>query len=260
MLDRIVSLLEAEPGRWDTRSLRIIFSSGSQLEAELVRRTQRAVGDAVYNFYGSTEVAWGTFATPEDLRALPGTAGRTPFGTMVRLLDSAGRPVHGAGRAGRIFVGNGFQFDGYTGGGGKESLEGLMSTGDVGHFDEARRLFVDGRGDALIVSGGENIFPSEVEELLLTHPAVEDAEFGQRLVAYVVRWPGAELSEDGVREFVKQNLARCKVPCDVTFLDQLPRNRPARCWSGSSAPTSRTDSFVRVISSLPRTVVKVTRR
>jgi fatty-acyl-CoA synthase len=232
MLQRIVSLLEAEPGRWDTRSLRIIFSSGSQLEAELVRRTQRAIGDVLYNFYGSTEVAWATFATPEDLRAAPGTAGRPPFGTIVRLFDSGGRPVYGAGRTGRIFVGNGFQFDGYTGGGGKEMLNGLMSTGDVGHFDEAGRLFVDGRDDDMIVSGGENIFPSEVEELLLTHAAVdeaavvgvEDAEFGQRLAAYVVRRPGAELSEDDVREFVKRNLARYKVPRDVTFLDQLPRN------------------------------------
>ena len=232
MLQRIVSLLEAEPGRWDTSSLRIIFSSGSQLEAELVRRTQRAIGDVLYNFYGSTEVAWATFATPEDLRAAPGTAGRPPYGTIVRLYDADGRPVHGLGTTGRIFVGNGYQFDGYTGGGGKEVIDGLMSTGDVGHFDAAGRLFVDGRDDDMIVSGGENIFPSEVEELLLTHPAVEEAavvgvsddKFGQRLAAFVVRRPGAELSDDEVREFVRQNLARYKVPRDVTFLERLPRN------------------------------------
>jgi fatty-acyl-CoA synthase len=232
MLQRIVALLEAEPGRWDTSSLRIIFASGSQLEAELVRRTQRAIGDVLYNFYGSTEVAWATFATPEDLRAAPGTAGRPPYGTILRLYDDGGRPVYGAGNPGRIFVGNGFQFDGYTGGGGKEMIDGLMSTGDVGHFDTAGRLFVDGRDDDMIVSGGENIFPSEVEELLLRNPAVEeasvigvdDAEFGQRLAAFVVRRPGVELSEDGVRDFVKQNLARYKVPRDVTFVDELPRN------------------------------------
>ena len=233
MLQRIVSLLEAEPARWgDTGSLRIIFSSGSQLEAELVRRTQRAIGDVLYNFYGSTEVAWATFATPEDLRAAPGTAGRPPYGTIVRLYDFEGRPIDDVGTTGRIFVGNGYQFDGYTGGGGKEMIDGLMSTGDVGHFDGDGRLFVDGRDDDMIVSGGENIFPSEVEELLLTHPAVEeaavigveDAEFGQRLAAFVVRRPGTELSEDEVREFVKQNLARYKVPRDVAFLEQLPRN------------------------------------
>jgi fatty-acyl-CoA synthase len=133
MLQRIVSELEAsEPGQWDTSSLRIVFLSGSQLEAELVHRAQRTIGDKLYNFYGSTEVAWATFATPDDLRAAPGTAGRPPFGTIVALYDDAGRRVGGAGEVGRIFVGNGFQFEGYTGGGGKEIIDRLMSTGDIG--------------------------------------------------------------------------------------------------------------------------------
>ncbi len=232
MLARIVSLLEAQPGRWDTGSLRIVFASGSQLEAELVRRTQRTIGDKLYNFYGSTEVAWATFATPQDLRAAPGCAGRPPFGTILALFDDQGRRVQGAGRVGRIFVGNGFQFDGYTGGGNKEMLEGLMSTGDVGHFDHAGRLFIDGRDDDMIVSGGENLFPGEVEELLITHPAIEEAavigvddeEFGQRLAAFVVVAPGQTISEDEVRDLVKANLARYKVPRDVHFLGELPRN------------------------------------
>ncbi|HEV3128303.1 MAG TPA: AMP-binding protein [Solirubrobacteraceae bacterium] len=232
MLQRMVTLVEEHPGRWDTSSLRIVFSSGSQLEAELVRRAQRVLGDVLYNFYGSTEVAWATFATPEDLRAAPGTAGRPPFGTIVRLYDADGRPVQGDGVVGRIFVGNGFQFDGYTGGGNKEIIDGLMSTGDVGHFDADGRLFVDGRDDDMIVSGGENLFPGEVEELLITHEAIEEAavigvddpEFGQRLAAYVVLRTGRELGEEEVKEFVKANLARYKVPRDVHFLDALPRN------------------------------------
>ena len=140
--------------------------------------------------------------------------------------------MEGPGRIGRIFVGNGFQFEGYTGGGGKEVIDGLMSTGDVGHFDAGGRLFIDGRDDDMIVSGGENLFPGEVEELLITHPAIEeaavigvdDAEFGKRLAAFVVRRGDAELSEDEVRDFVKQNLARFKVPRDVVFIDELPRN------------------------------------
>src|SRR5436305_8570937 len=232
MLKRIVSCLEQHPGRWDTSSLRIVFSSGSQLEAELVRRAQRTLGDVLYNFYGSTEVAWATFATPEDLRAAPGTAGRPPYGTVVRLYDFDGGPVSGVGAVGRIFVGNGFQFDGYTGGGNKEMIDGLMSTGDVGHFDAAGRLFVDGRDDDMIVSGGENLFPAEIEELLFTHPAIEEAavigvddpEFGQRLDAFVVLRPSQSLGEDEVKEFVKANLARYKVPRQVHFLPELPRN------------------------------------
>jgi fatty-acyl-CoA synthase len=231
MLRRIVGALEAEPGRHDTSSLRIVFCSGSQLEADLVRRAHRTIGEKLYNFYGSTEVAYATFATPEDLRAAPGCAGRVPFGAVVKLYDADDRPVHGPGAVGRIFVGNGFEFDGYTGGGNKEVIDGLMSTGDVGHFDDAGRLFVDGRDDDMIVSGGENLYPGEVEELLITHDAVEEAsvivvddeEFGKRLAAYVVPKPGAVLSEDDIREFVKRSLARYKVPRDVIFIDELPR-------------------------------------
>jgi fatty-acyl-CoA synthase len=232
MLQRIVSVLEEQPGRYDTTSLRIVFCSGAQLEAELVRRAQRTIGDKLYNFYGSTEVAYATFATPDDLRVAPGTAGRVPFGAVVRLFDMDGNTVDEPGRPGRIFVGNGFQFEGYTGGGDKERIGELMSTGDMGHFDADGRLFVDGRDDDMIVSGGENLFPGEVEELLLTHPAIEEAaaigvdddEFGTRLAAYVVPKPGESVSEDEVREFVKENLARYKVPRDVNFLDELPRN------------------------------------
>ena len=233
MLRRIVSVLEgASAGAYDTSSLRLVFVSGSQLEAELVRRTQATIGDKLYNFYGTTEVAYATFATPEDLRAAPGCAGRPPFGAVVRLYDEHGRRVTGPGRVGRIFVGNSFQFEGYTGGGGKQLIDGLMSTGDVGHFDAGGRLFVDGRDDDMIVSGGENLFPGEVEELLVTHPAIEeaavigvdDAEFGKRLAAFVVLRPQTQLTEDEVREFVKRNLARFKVPRDVVFLDELPRN------------------------------------
>ena len=232
MLQRIVGVLEDQPGRYDTSSLRIVFCSGSQLEADLVGRARRTIGEKLYNFYGSTEVAYATFATPEDLRLAPGTAGRVPFSAVVRLYDFDGRPVVGPGRTGRIFVGNPFQFDGYTGGGNKEVIDGLMSTGDVGHFDSDGRLFVDGRDDEMIVSGGENLFPGEIEELLHSHPGVEevaaigvpDEEFGQRLAVFVVRKPGAELTADEVREFVKDNLARYKAPRDVEFLDELPRN------------------------------------
>ncbi len=232
MLARLITQLEESPGRWDLGSLRVVFLSGAQLEAELVRRAHRTIGGKLYNFYGTTEVAWATFATPADLREAPGCAGRAPFGTILRLYDRDGRPVHGAGQVGRIFVGNGFQFEGYTGGGHKEMIDGLMSTGDVGHFDAAGRLFIDGRDDDMIVSGGENVFPSEVEELLLTHPGVaeasvvgvEDREFGQRLAAFVVCRGEHELSEEDVQSFVKANLARYKIPREVHFLAELPRN------------------------------------
>jgi len=188
-------------------------------------------GEVLYNLYGSTEVAWATIATPADLRAAPGTAGRPPMGTIVKLLDADGREVAG-GESGRIFVANELMFEGYTGGGGKEIVQGLMSTGDVGHFDAQGRLFVDGRDDEMIVSGGENVFPREVEDLLSNHAGIEEAavvgvpdeQFGQRLKAFVVARNGTKLSEAAVKDYVKANLARFQVPRDVVFLAELPRN------------------------------------
>jgi fatty-acyl-CoA synthase len=231
MLQRILDLGPETIARYDLRCLEVIALSGSALPGEMATRAMDTFGEILYNLYGSTEVAWATIATPEDLRAAPGTAGRPPTGTVVKLLDADGREVQ-RGKEGRIFVANEMMFEGYTGGGGKEIVRGLMSTGDVGHFDEDGRLFVDGRDDEMIVSGGENVFPREVEDLLADHGEIEEAavvgvmdvEFGQRLKAFVVLRDGRELTEAEIKSYVKQNLARYKVPREVVFLDQLPRN------------------------------------
>jgi acyl-CoA synthetase (AMP-forming)/AMP-acid ligase II len=231
MLQRIMELPSETIERYDTSSLKVIALSGSALPGELAIRAMDTFGDVLYNLYGSTEVAWATIATPEDLRAAPGTAGRPPLGTVVKLLDEQGREVP-RGQNGRIFVANEMVFDGYTGGGNKEIVEGLMSTGDVGRLDSGGRLFVDGRDDEMIVSGGENVFPREVEDLLADHEAIEeaavigvqDAEFGQRLKAFVVARDSSGLDEESVKEYVKHNLARYKVLREVVFVDELPRN------------------------------------
>jgi acyl-CoA synthetase (AMP-forming)/AMP-acid ligase II len=229
MLQRILELGEGTLKHYDLRRLRVIAASGSALPGELAVKVMDAFGDVLYNLYGSTEVAWATIATPAELRAAPGTAGTPPKGTIVKLYDPEGKEV-AQGETGRIFVGNEMLFEGYTGGGGKDVIDELMSTGDVGHFDEGGRLFVDGRDDEMIVSGGENVFPREVEDLLADHPKIEEAavvgveddEWGQRLAAFVVT--SGDLGEDEVKGYVKENLARYKVPRDVVFLDELPRN------------------------------------
>jgi acyl-CoA synthetase (AMP-forming)/AMP-acid ligase II len=231
MLQRILELPPETIAKYDLHALRVVALSGSALPGELATRAMDLLGDVLYNLYGSTEVAQATVATPEDLRAAPGTAGKPPLGTVVKLLDEHGREVP-RGQSGRIFVANELMFDGYTGGGGKEIVDGLMSTGDVGHFDEGGRLFVDGRDDEMIVSGGENVFPREVEDLLADHAEIEEAavvgvadkEFGQRLRAFVVPRNGARLSEEEIKRYVKENLARFKVPREVVFLEELPRN------------------------------------
>jgi acyl-CoA synthetase (AMP-forming)/AMP-acid ligase II len=231
MVQRILALPEETLGRYSLPSLRITSLSGSALPGELAIEWMDSFGDNVYNLYGSTEVAYATVATPEDLRAAPGTAGKPPRGTKIRLYDEHGREVP-QGEVGRIFVGNEMAFEGYTGGGGKEIIDGLYSSGDVGHIDEAGRLFIDGRDDEMIVSGGENVFPREVEDLLADHDAVEevavigvaDAEFGQRLKAFVVVRSGVEVSDGDLTAHVKAHLASYKAPREVEFLDELPRN------------------------------------
>jgi fatty-acyl-CoA synthase len=231
MLQRMLELGYDVVAARDTSSLKVIFVSGSALSVDLVKRSLKAFGPVVYNMYGSTEIAYATIATPKDLGDEPGSVGKVVRGVVVKLLDDDGEEVK-AGETGRIFVGNAAQFEGYTGGETKEQIKGLMSSGDVGHFDPKGRLFIDGRDDEMIVSGGENVFPAEVEELLAGHEAIEEAavigvddeKFGQRLKAFVVVRGDKDLSEDKVKDYVKDNLARYKVPREVVFMDELPRN------------------------------------
>jgi fatty-acyl-CoA synthase len=231
MLQRMLGLGEEEIRRRDLSSLRVVFCAGSQLPAEVAQRATEVLGEVIYNLYGSTEVAVATLATPKDVREAPTSVGRAALGSRVKLFDENGREVP-RGERGRVFVATTMPFEGYTGGGGKEIIDGLLATGDIGHFDSDGRLYIDGRDDDMIVSGGENVFPGEVEELLLTHPAivdaaaigVEDPDFGQRLRAFVVLRDGEQLGEDEVKQFVKENLARFKVPREVVFMDELPRN------------------------------------
>ncbi|HWF24317.1 MAG TPA: AMP-binding protein [Solirubrobacteraceae bacterium] len=239
MLQRMLALDPRELAGYDTTSLRVIALSGSALPADLVNRGMNAFGSVLYNLYGSTEVAWATIATPKDLRAAPGTAGKPPRGTIVKLYADDGHEVP-SGERGRIFVGNELLFEGYTGGGSKDMIDGLMATGDVGHFDADGRLFIDGRSDDMIVSGGENVFPAEIEDTIAGHPdvveaaviGVPDPDYGQRLKAFVVARPGTRLSEKAVKDHVKSNLARYKVPRDIELVDELPRNATGKVLKG----------------------------
>ncbi|MDQ3644161.1 MAG: AMP-binding protein, partial [Actinomycetota bacterium] len=214
MMQRILDLPEATRRRYDVSSLRVVAASGSALPGDLATQWMDDFGDSLYNLYGSTEVAWATIATPDDMRAAPGSAGKPPRGTVLKLYDDKGMEVP-RGETGRIFVGNEMLFEGYTGGGSKDEIDGLMATGDVGRLDDAGRLFVEGRDDEMIVSGGENLFPKEVEDLISRHGdvaevaaiGVDDEKFGQRLRAFVVPCSGRSPSEDELKSYVKSNLA-----------------------------------------------------
>lgn len=229
MLQRMLALEPEQLDGIDLSRVRVVASSGSALPATLAQAWMDRFGDNLYNIYGSTEVAYASIATPEDLRADATSAGKPPYGTVVKILDDRGRELP-QGETGRIFVGNGLLFEGYTSGGSKEVVDGLMCSGDVGYYDEAGRLHVAGRDDDMIVSGGENVFPQEVEDCLVAHEAVQevaaigvaDDDYGQRLRAFVVR--NRDVSAEELRDHVKANLARFKVPREIVFLDELPRN------------------------------------
>jgi len=231
MLQRIMQLPRETLDSYDLSRVEVVAASGSALPGDLGTDWMDQFGDNLFNVYGSTEVAYATIASPADLREAPGTAGRPPFATVVKILDEDGGELP-HGEAGRIFVGNSILFEGYTGGGGKDLVDGLMATGDVGRFDEGGRLIVEGRDDEMIVSGGENVFPAEVEDCLTRHDAVveaaavgvDDEDYGKRLRAFVVLADGADASEEDLKAYVKENLARYKVPREIVFLDELPRN------------------------------------
>ncbi|MET7770052.1 acyl-CoA synthetase [Nocardia sp. NPDC005366] len=232
MLQRIIDLGPEVLEKYDTSSLRVIFAAGSSISPDLSRRTAETFGDVLYNLYASTEVAVAAVATPDDMRIAPGTVGRPPVGCRVAIYDEHRNRITTPGVVGTIFVSSGLSFAGYTDGRHKEIVDGLLSSGDVGHFDADGRLFIDGRDDDMIVSGGENVYPLEVENLLVGRPdvleaaviGIEDRDFGKRLRAFVVPAEGAARDPQEIKDYVKANLARHKVPRDVIFIDELPRN------------------------------------
>jgi fatty-acyl-CoA synthase len=214
--------------------LRYIASSGSAIHPSVVEELLVTFGPVLYNTYGSTEASIATIAAPADLASQASTAGRVVPGVRVAVLDDRNVAV-ADGTPGRIFVDAGGGFEGYTGGGDKERVGALVSTGDTGRFVNGL-LFVEGRSDDMIVSGGENVFPDEVEAVIAAMAGVADVAvvgvpddaFGQRLAAYVVKRPNAKVSADEVRDEVRAKLARYKVPRDVQFVNVLPRTESGK--------------------------------
>jgi fatty-acyl-CoA synthase len=193
-------------------------------------RIRAEFGDVVYNNYNATEAGMIATATPADLRAAPETAGRPADGTELRILDGDLHEV-AAGEVGQIFVRSSTLFDGYTSGTTKDFHDGFMASGDMGYLDSSGLLFVVGRDDEMIVSGGENVYPIEVEKTLVAHSGVaeaavlgvDDEQYGQRLAAFVVPASDASVTVDDLKQHVRDSLANYKVPRDITILDELPR-------------------------------------
>jgi acyl-CoA synthetase (AMP-forming)/AMP-acid ligase II len=231
VLARILDLPEAARARNPVPALRVVMSSGDRLDPSLAQRFMDSYGDILYNGYGSTEVGIGALATPADLRAAPETVGKPVAGCPVRIFDDNDEPV-GPHVTGRVFVGGDLASEGYTGGGAKAVVNGMTSTGDMGYLDGSGRLFIVGREDDMIISGGENVYPRAVENALAEHPdvadnavvGVSDERFGHRLAAYVVPRPDSNVDEEALREYLQNRVSRFEQPRDIHFLTSLPRN------------------------------------
>lgn len=237
MLQRILALPNLDRREARQLSLRMIVTGAAPISSSTVSGVLDAFGPILVNGYGSTEAGVVAIASPKDLVASPNTIGRTALGVSVRILREDRRPA-ATGETGMIFVRGGLEYEGYTPDKAtrptaKEIVDGHVNTGDMGHFDDDGRLYIDGRSDDMIVSGGENVFPGEVEDHLTTYPGITDAvvigvpdeEFGQVLHAFVVAAGGAPApSEEVLRTHVRQGLERYKVPKRFIVLDEIPRN------------------------------------
>ncbi|MCV7299251.1 bile acid CoA ligase [Mycobacterium barrassiae] len=243
MFDRIMDLPDEVRNRYSAKSLRFATASGSRMRPDVVIKFMDQFGDVIYNNYNATEAGMIATATPQDLRAAPDTAGKPADGTEIRIYDDTFNEVP-AGETGRIFVRSGTLFDGYTSGNTKDFHDGFMSSGDVGYLDAAGRLFVVGRDDEMIVSGGENVYPIEVEKTLAAHDdvaeaavlGVDDEQYGQRLVAFVVLEAGASTTPEELKQHVRENLANYKVPREITVLDELPRGSTGKILRNELRP------------------------
>jgi acyl-CoA synthetase (AMP-forming)/AMP-acid ligase II len=231
VLARILDLPERVRARNPLTYLRVVLSSGDRLDPNLGQRFMDAYGDILYNGYGSTEVGIGALATPADLREAPETVGKPVAGCPVRIFDKNDRPV-GPRVTGRIFVGGELASEGYTDGGAKAVVGTMTSTGDMGYLDNSGRLYIVGREDDMIISGGENVYPRAVENALAEHPdvadnaviGVPDEQFGHRLAAFVVAQPGRSLDPEGLRDYLKGRVSRFEQPRDINIVDSIPRN------------------------------------
>ncbi len=234
MLVRINALNEDTKSSYDTSSLRWVMSGAAPLSTATASAFQDHFGPILHNFYGATETGTVTHAKPEDHCEHPGTVGRPLRGNELRILDEEGEELP-PGEVGELYVRNGMLIGGYyrNHDATMASLrEGFFSVGDLAKLDEDGYLYLASRKHDMVISGGVNIYPREIEEVLHHHAdimeaaviGVPDDEWGESLRAFVVARPGSGLSEFLVVEHCKAHLAGYKQPRSVVFLDEMPRN------------------------------------
>lgn len=234
MAQRILNLPAATLERYRPRDLTGLVFGAAPFPAELRKRVTAYFGEVAYDFYGSTETGWVTLAKPEDIRRHPDSVGKVIAGNDVRVLDDA-RNVLPPGSVGELFVRNSMSIEHYHGdpeATAKSRHGEFFSVGDLARVDSEGYVFLAGRKVDMVISGGVNLYPVEIEDVLRQHPAVEDCaiigvpdvDWGEALVAYVVKRAGQKVTANQLLEHCASELARYKKPKAVCFIDALPRN------------------------------------
>ncbi len=234
MLHRVMELPAEIRKKYDARTLRAVFSGGAPLPGQLAIDFMDRYGDVLFNFYGATETGLVTLAKPADLRAAPGTIGKALPNNEIRLLGEDSKDVL-EGKVGELYVKNKMLVAGYhndVAATNESMLDGFFSVGDLARLDASGHYFIEGRKRDMVISGGVNVYPAEVEGVLEQHPdiaevavvGVPDREWGERVRAFVVLKSGAAVDEGMLKTFARARLAGPKVPRDFVFVDSLPRN------------------------------------
>jgi fatty-acyl-CoA synthase len=234
ILSRLLRWREEGKNPRDLSSLNAVFTAGAPLPGPLANAFMDEFGDVLHNVYGATETGMVTLAKPSDLRAAPGTIGRIVPGNHLRLIGEDGADA-AAGGIGELYVHSPMLVKGYykNDAATKESMiDGYFSVGDLARIDVNGRVFIEGRRRDLIISGGTNVYPAEVESALDEHPSIEEsavvgvanADLGEHVRAFVVLKFGRELTEADLRLFLRKQLSGVKVPREYVFMDELPRN------------------------------------
>lgn len=252
---RLLKLSAETRQKYDLSSLELVLHTGSPCPPDIKRAMIEWWGPVLVETYGGSETGIATICTSADWLARPGTVGRAVPGGTIRILDDRHREVE-TGVSGEIFARTpaypDFNYHGRDADRRAVEVDGLITCGDVGYLDDDGYLFLNDRKRDMIISGGVNIYPAEIEAVLQSCPGVLDCavfgvpddDFGERVHAAVQREPGSHATPDDIRSFVARRLASFKVPKDVQFHDVLPREESGKIfkrklrepfWAGRAA-------------------------
>jgi acyl-CoA synthetase (AMP-forming)/AMP-acid ligase II len=239
LLGRIVDLPAAVRARYDVSSMRTIIMAAAPCPMRVKEAVLECFGPALYEFYGSSELGVNTILRPEEVLAKPGSCGRAAPERELLLLDDDGRPVP-VGQPGELYVRafSGILDEYYK----DEAATFAMrrgewySVGDVAWMDADGFYYICDRKRDMIISAGVNIYPAEIEDALHRHPDIQDVavfgvpddDWGERVHAAVQPRPAARLSAEDVIAFARQHLAGYKVPREVTFHEEFPRDHAGK--------------------------------